>query len=183
MIFCILPASAFLFTLVSSNGGKASTTGNHTGSHAFLIAPERRRLRTLKIKKQIANVTCYEYPLSIRYMVKHWSKCLLKKWWVMLQLCWISWKHFIDKNSSTGCNLLNGKGSGLKLTFSVACQVVTMDRKTFCLQLNLLDINIFFKESYCNHVYYLYFYITVGHFMSLTFLFMSVCSCSVDIAR
>ena len=64
MIFCILPASAFLFTLVSSNGGKASTTGNHTGSHAFLIAPDRRRLRTLKIKKQIANVTCEEYPLS-----------------------------------------------------------------------------------------------------------------------
>lgn len=50
MIFCILPASAFLFTLVSSNGGKASTTGNQTGSHAFLIAPERRRLRTLKSK-------------------------------------------------------------------------------------------------------------------------------------
>ena len=57
-----------------------------------------------------------------------------------------------------------------------------MDRKTFCLQVNVLDINIYFKESYCNHVYY-YFYIIVGHFMSLTFLIMSVCSCSVDIAR
>ena len=135
MIFCILPASAFLFTLLSSNGGKASTTGNHTGSHAFLIAPERRRLRTLKIKKQIANVTCEEYPLSIRYKVKHWSKCFAKK---MVSDC-----------SSAGCNLLNGKGTGLKLTFSVGCQVVTMDRKTFYLQLNVLDINIYFKKSYC----------------------------------
>ena len=41
---------------------------------------------------------------------------------------------FIDEHSSTGCNLLNGKGTGLKLTFSVGCQVVTMDRKPFCLQ-------------------------------------------------
>ena len=94
----------------------------------------------------------------------------------------MSRKHFIDEHSSTGCNLLNGKGTGLKLTFSVGCQVVTMDRKPFCFQLNVLDINIYFKEFYCNHVYY-YFYIIVGHFMSSTFLIMSVCSCSVDIAR
>ena len=83
----------------------------------------------------------------------------------------------------TGCNLLNGKGTGSKLTFSVGFQVATMDRKTFCLQLNFLDINIYFKESYCNHVYYYFYIIIVGHFMSSTFLFMSVCSYSVDIAR
>ena len=118
MIFCILPASAFRFTLVSSNGGKASTTGNHTGSHAFLIAPERRRLRTLKIKKQIANVTCEEYPWSIRYimMVKHWSKCFAKTmvgdvaallneqktfhWWTFLnRLQFVEWKrHGLEIN-------------------------------------------------------------------------------------
>ena len=66
----------------------------------------------------------------------------------MLQLCWICWKHFIDKNSSTGCNLLNGKGTGLKLTFSVRCQVVTIGRKTFCLQLNVLDIKMCGSRKY-----------------------------------
>ena len=66
----------------------------------------------------------------------------------MLQLCWISWKHFIDKNSSTGCNLLNGKGTGLKWTFSVWCQVVTIGRKTFYLQLNVLDIKMCGSRKY-----------------------------------
>ena len=50
VIFCILPASALLFTLVSVKGGKASTTGNQTGSQAFVMAPARRRFRTLENK-------------------------------------------------------------------------------------------------------------------------------------